>query len=196
MTHLITARDDNAAVHDSAPDIPVELLIAHAEYAAWAAERTLGMLDRLPPDALTRPVISSFPTILETLQHIYQWDRYYLVHLQGGSVALEEIVPPQSYAEIKDAWRTVHGELREWATIHLRQRKDVLLHGWATWPTWMIIMQIANHASHHLGQVLTLIRQAGYTPVQSDWTDLILFYLQRFALQGTTAEQARVAPRT
>ena len=45
--------------------------------------------------------------------------------------------------------------------------------------------QVANHATHHLGQMLTLIRQAGYSPVQADWTDLILFYLQRFPPPGT-----------
>lgn len=50
----------------------------------------------------------------------------------------------------------------------------------------MIVMQIANHASHHLGQMLTLIRQTGYAPVQSDWTDLILYYLQRFRVEQTT----------
>ena len=141
------------------------------------------MLDRLPPDALTGRVVSSFPSILETLQHIYQWDRYYLVHLQGGSVALEDIVLPTSYSDLKAAWRNVHHELHEWAQSQLPGRKNALLRGWATWSTWMIVMQIANHASHHLGQVLTLIRQAGYAPVQDDWTDLILFYLQRFPVE-------------
>jgi uncharacterized damage-inducible protein DinB len=168
---------------EPAPDVPIDLLIAHLEYAAWAAERTLAMLDRLPPDVLTRPVVSSFPTMLETLQHIYQWDQYYLVHLRGGRVALDTIVPPESYRELKDAWRKLHSELAHWANSHLSERKDVLLHGWATWPTWMIVMQIGNHASHHLGQMLTLIRQAGYAPVQSDWTDLILYYLQRFPVK-------------
>lgn len=168
------------------PDVPVDLLIAHLEYAAWAAERTLAMLDRLPADVLTRPVVSSFPTMLETLQHICQWDQYYLVHLQGGRVQLDAIVPPKSYEELKEAWRKVHAELAQWANTHLSERKDVLLHGWATWPTWMIVMQIANHASHHLGQMLTLIRQTGYAPVQSDWTDLILYYLQRFPVEQTT----------
>ena len=96
---------------------------------------------------------------------------------------LDDIVPPHSYGELKEAWRQVHAELSAWAKASLPNRRNVLLSGWATWPTWMIVMQIANHASHHLGQVLTLIRQEGYAPGQSDWTDLILFYLERFPVQ-------------
>ena len=46
--------------------------------------------------------------------------------------------------------------------------------------TWMIVMQLANHATHHFGQVVTLLRQLGYTPQQFELTDLIAYYLWRF----------------
>ena len=184
MTTVPNGENVTSQTH-SWPDIPAELLLAHLEYAAWAAEQTFKMVDRLPPGALTQPAISSFPTMLETLQHIYQWDRYYLIHLQGGSVQLNNVVPPSSYAQLKEASRSVHAELQEWAKAHLPEQKNVLVTGWSTWPTWMVVMQVANHATHHLGQMLTLIRQAGYSPVQADWTDLILFYLQRFPPPGT-----------
>jgi uncharacterized damage-inducible protein DinB len=182
--HLPAERTPTRALHSVSPDVPTDLLIAHAEYVQWATDRTLRMLDCLPADALTRPVISSFPTILDTLRHLYRWDRYYLEHLKGGHVQLEQITLPDAYGELRQAWGELHKELLDWARIHLSERKNVVLHGWATWPTWMVVMQLANHASHHLGQVLTLVRQAGYMPQQSDWTDLILFYLDRFNVPG------------
>jgi hypothetical protein len=95
-------------------------------------------------------------------------------------VQLEQIAPPDVYSDLKRSWVELHKEVLDWARVHLSARKDVVLHGWSDWPTWMVVMQLANHASHHLGQVLTLVRQAGYAPQQSDWTDLILFYLDRF----------------
>jgi uncharacterized damage-inducible protein DinB len=168
------------------PEIPSDLLLAHLEYAAWAAERTFRMVDRLPAATLSQPVTSSFPSILETLQHIYQWDSYYLTHLRGGSVQLDAVIPPGTYPELKEEWRQVHREVHQWATAHLEDRKHVLLTGWSTWPTWMVVMQVANHATHHLGQVLTLLRQAGCTPAQEDWTDLILFYLERYPVADTS----------
>ena len=175
-----TDRTATKAAHGGWPDIPADLLISHVEYATWATERTLRMLDRLPAEELTRPVNSSFSTILDTLQHLYRWDRYYLVHLKGDRVQLDQIATPDGYPDLKRAWVELHKEVLDWARVHLSERKDVVLHGWSDWPTWMVVMQLGNHSSHHLGQVLTLVRQAGYAPQQSDWTDLILFYLDRF----------------
>jgi uncharacterized damage-inducible protein DinB len=41
-------------------------------------------------------------------------------------------------------------------------------------------MQVASHATHHFGQVVTLLRQLGYTPQSTDLTDLIAYYLRRY----------------
>ena len=146
------------------------------------------MVDKLPAEAVTAPVESSFPNILATLQHLYQGDKYDLIHLQGGSVGMDEITPPATYAELRQEWPRLHAELLTWAKENLAARKDVMLTGWAI-PrlAWMVVMQIANHATHHLGQVVTLARQAGYRPERSDFTDLIGYYLQRYPQQQAGA---------
>ncbi len=162
------------------PDIDTDLLLTHLEYADWATQKTFDMVDKLPAEAIASPICSSFASILDTLRHLYQWNQYYFTHMLGGRVALEEIVPPSTYAELKEAMPKLHAQMLAWAREHLSDHKHDVLHGWATWPTWMIVMQIANHYTHHLGQVLTLVRQAGYVPLQSDWTDLILYYLKRY----------------
>ena len=43
------------------------------------------------------------------------------------------------------------------------------------------------HNASPWGQLVTLVRQAGYEPTQADWTDRILFYMQRFPLEQSTA---------
>ncbi len=93
------------------PDLDPDLLLAHLEYAAWAAKKTIAMVDKLPAEAVTAPVESSFPSILATLQHLYQGDKYDLIHLQGGSVGMGEITPPATYAELRQEWPRLHAEL-------------------------------------------------------------------------------------
>ena len=165
------------------PNLDPDLLLAHLEYSAWAINKTIEMLDKLPAEAITHKVESSLPSILATLQHLYSWNKYYFIHFQGGSIGVGEVIPPATYDEIKQEFPKLDAEMLAWAKENLAERKDIVLNGWAAWPTWMIVMQIANHSTHHLGQVVTLARQAGYTPEQSDWTDLILYYLQRFPQQ-------------
>lgn len=163
-----------------APTIDPDFLLTHLEYAQWATQKTLAMIDKLPAEALTRSLVSSFPSILETLRHSFHWDKYYLTHLQGGNVEVGEIVPPTTYDALKQEWATVHADLQAWTKANLPTKQNQMLSGWADWPVWMVVMQVANHATHHLGQLVTLIRQAGYAPQQADWTDLILYYLHRY----------------
>ena len=168
-------------VSTSRPVVDPDLLLAHLEYAAWARQKTLNMVDQLPSGAITQAVTSSFPTLLATLQHVYGWDKYYFVHMQGGSVRRESIAEPQTYDELKSEWAHLHNEMLSWAKESLAARRDVVLDGWGVWPTWMIVMQVASHGTHHFGQVVTLLHQLGYTPqAPADFTDLIMHYLRRY----------------
>lgn len=162
------------------PDVDPELLLAQLEYARWATRKMLDNVDQLPPGALTERVTSSFPTLLATLQHVYGWDKYYFIHLQGGHAERQSIPEPATYDELKREWAALHREIIAWAKENLADRRNLVLDGWGVWPVWMIVMQIANHATHHFGQVVTLLRQLGYTPKTIESTDVIRYYLRRY----------------
>jgi uncharacterized damage-inducible protein DinB len=162
------------------PDVDPELLIALLEYARWSTQQILDRVDRLPVGALVQPVRSSFPTLLATLRHVYGWDSYYFIHLQGGQVERGSITEPDTYDELTRAWTILHRDIASWAKANVAARKDVVLNGWGVWPTWMVVMQMANHATHHFGQVVTLLRQLGYTPEKMGSTDLIRYLLGRY----------------
>ena len=51
-----------------------------------------------------------------------------------------------------------------------------------------ILQHLANHGSYHRGQVTTLLRQLGATPVS---TDMIGFYRERAASAGAGREVAK-----
>ena len=64
----------------SMPDVDADLLLTHLEYVEWAVTKTLVMVDRLPDEARDRTVVSSFPSITATLQHVFEGELYYLIH--------------------------------------------------------------------------------------------------------------------
>jgi uncharacterized damage-inducible protein DinB len=150
-----------------------DFLLAHLQYDAWAVARTLALLDKLPPDEIAKPVVSSFPSILATLQHLYQCDRFYFRFIQGAAPDSSDGVAPTAYADLKAAFPELHAAMLAWARDHV---PDVARDE-GPWPVWRVIVHMVNHTTHHLGQIVTLVRQAGYTPEQADWTDISLFYL-------------------
>ncbi len=168
----------------SAPNIDPELLVAELEYARWATGKMLGAIDRLPPGALTQPVNSSFPTLLATLQHVFGWDKYYFTHLKGDHVERAAVPEPSTYERLRSEWPVLHREIVLWARANLARRKDVVLDGWGVWPSWMVVMQLVNHETHHFGQVVTLLRQLGCGLQPLDSTDFIRYLLRRYPQEG------------
>ena len=177
------------------PNIDPILLIAHIEYASWALKRTLECIDKLSPEAITHAPGNSCRSILATLRHLYETDWYYFSHLTGGTAKLEfhEGAVRIPGCKAPDEYEALRA--RTFATHHTRLgtgeyscSKDTVLHGWGTWSVWQVVMQMANHTTHHLGQISTLLRQAGYAPTQSEWTDLILYYVEKFPAASACAE--------
>ncbi len=162
------------------PNVDPELLLALLDYARWTTEKMLDAVDRMPPGALTQPVTGSFPTLLATLQHVYGWDKYYFVHLQGDHAERSSISEPRTYEQLRSEWAILHRQILAWAKANLPGRKDMVLEGWGVWPAWMVVMQLVSHGTHHFGQVVTLLRQLGYVPQAGESTDLIRYLLRRY----------------
>ena len=83
--------------------------------AAWAVNKTIAVLDRLPPEAVTRKVTSSFPSLFATMQHIYFADSYYLTYLKGGSISFGDVQVPQTYEELKEQLPQLQTAALSWA---------------------------------------------------------------------------------
>ena len=96
------------------PDLDPDLLLTHLDYSSWAVQKTLAMVDRLPPEPVVEQVNSSFSSILATLQHVYSWDLYYLKLMKGKGVEYHEIVPPTTWENLKVEWTTIHEEMWSW----------------------------------------------------------------------------------
>ncbi|MCI0434364.1 MAG: DinB family protein [Gemmatimonadetes bacterium] len=149
-------------------------------YNEWANARTMDAAAQLSPEAFVRDMKSSFASVGDTLVHMLQAEWIWLQRWQGQS-------PPAAPAgwagmglgEIRGAWRGVIDErarflealedaaldrVFEYTSLAGETRSCALDHS---------LRHVVNHASYHRGQITTLLRQLGATPVA---TDLVLYH--------------------
>ncbi|HEY1866278.1 MAG TPA: DinB family protein [Candidatus Acidoferrales bacterium] len=151
-------------------------------YDSWAHELTLDACAALTPEEFTRDLASSFRSIRDTLVHISGAQWIWLERINGRSPAA--LPAPDTCSDlmaVRAHWNEVHGNLLAFingasATDLERVLEYRNPRGQYRTPIWQILMQLVNHGSYHRGQVTTMLRQLGATPVS---TDLIGFYRQQ-----------------
>jgi uncharacterized damage-inducible protein DinB len=148
-------------------------------YNEWANARLLGVVSDLSDEQFTRNLASSFPSIRDTFSHIVAVEWVWLRRWKGESPSalpdwaktpspqilrkklseiemerltfLELLGEPDLQRSI--TYRNLKGE--EWRYL----QGDLLLH-------------LVNHSTYHRGQIATMLRQVGATPLP---TDLLVF---------------------
>jgi uncharacterized damage-inducible protein DinB len=157
------------------------------EYHYWARDRLLDAADALTPEQLTRDLENSFPSIRDTLVHLYGADWIWCSRWEGESP--QAMPEPNGYADvpsIRRAWREQEERVRavlrrlgdqgiarpmEYQTVNGRRQAQVF---------WQQLQHLVNHGAYHRGQVTTMMRQVGATPPKA--MDLIAFYRERAAM--------------
>ena len=161
--------------------IDPEFLALHLEYSRWASERSLEAARELTADELSRDLRNSHGGVLGTLLHLFYGDRVWLSRLQGAPRSTFAD-PDEDYTldTLAPAWANVADQFRGWAANVTDA--EAMLHYLnlagkpGSLPVWQVILHVVNHASYHRGQITTMLRQLGHTPVA---TDLHVFYLTR-----------------
>lgn len=160
------------------PDAP-SICRLHLDFMKWADELMLQMVRGVDPAVLERKAGVSFESILGTVQHIYRGERLWYLRLTGEPTLPLAAIETPSLAELSELWPPHHEQWRHWAA-------ELNADGWyrsilirnsagheSPSPHWQIVLHLVNHATYHRGQVLSLVKQAGF-PVVS--TDLISYY--------------------
>ena len=154
-------------------------------YNRWANARTLSAAARLTPDQFTRDLGSSFASVRDTLVHIYGAEWIWLARWKGTSPTTAIVAADiPDVAALAASWRTVEEEqaafikdltdadierLIEYANL----KGDRFIN-----PLGRLMQHLVNHSTYHRGQVTTMLRQLGATPVS---TDLVTFLRERSA---------------
>lgn len=156
----------------------------------WATDRILAAVRPLSSDEFTRDLRTSHRSVRGTLVHTlwaeWTWFRRWLG--ESPKLLFDEAEFPDLEA-IETRWHDLDGDRRRFiATLTDERLRSIVAYEnikgehWE-YPLVHAMQHVANHASYHRGQVVTLLRQLGKTPPSTDF----LTYFD----EGGPAEAAR-----
>ena len=135
-------------------------------YSRWAHRRLLEAARAVPAEELERDVGGSFGSLLGTLRHLLWGERSWLRFWREGSfapdLAADELPDLRS---IETGWTRLEKEqdafLGDLTDEKLRARRPV---DGDEYVLGELVQHALNHATHHRGQVVLMLRQLGKTP--------------------------------
>jgi len=156
-----------------------EVKLLHA-YNAWANNRVLDALAGIPEKEYTREMKSSHGSIHGTMVHIVAAERLWQSRWQGSAdAALLTTNEVPSFPALRTLWEEVgRSTARFLGTMTDRKLAETFqvtsqAAGSVTLTYWQSLQHIVDHSSYHRGQIVTLLRQLGFTPPTAS---LLLFY--------------------
>ena len=153
----------------------VDDLLSLFAFNAWANARTLTSLGQLSDEQFTQRIGGSFPTIRDTAAHIASAEWIWLRRFHGDSpMAMPDWLTEPTLAVLRAKFQ----EIEEERQAYLRSLNDAdlvqplayrRLNGEAfTKPLGHLLRHVVNHSTYHRGQIATMIRQVGGTPMGTD----------------------------
>ena len=146
------------------------------DYNRWANARTLDSVASLAQEELDRKLGGSFPSVRETLVHIYAAEWIWLERWRGTSPkGLPSPDEMKTLDGIKERWARVEearskfardlsderlGETISYFNLAGEGRKNRL---------GELFVHVVNHSSYHRGQVATMLRQLEHKPFSTDY---------------------------
>ena len=163
---------------------PTEMLELY-EYNAWADRRVLGAARALSKERFSQPICSSFPSVRDTLGHIYGVEWLWLERFQGRSPsAIPDARQYEEIAGLEDQWTAFEPVLLNFvrglsqADLDRVMEYQTMKFGVYRNPLWQSMLHLVNHGTYHRGQITTMLRQLGAEPIL---TDLMHYYRERAA---------------
>lgn len=149
-------------------------------YDEWATNKLIDAAEKVDSARLQKDLGASFGSLQGTLVHIYGAQFIWLARWKGSTPAgLPTVEQIPNVAELKDRWQKLRGEFREFLKSKTQEQleqpfayKDLKGNSWSE-ALYQQIQHVMFHSMYHRGQVVTLLRQLGEIPPQ---TDLIAYY--------------------
>ncbi|MDP4096388.1 DinB family protein [Paenibacillus sp. P96] len=155
------------------------------EYHVWANDRLFAHLEQLPKDVFHAEVTSIFPSVSQTLGHMYLFEQLYRLVL--AEIPNEDIFPKipgwteEARGKTVDEMRQLFAGVAEQFRNLLRRTPDpdkamTIGHPqFGSLDTHFsdILQHVVNHGTYHRGNITAMLRQQGHAGVPTDY----LFYL-------------------
>jgi uncharacterized damage-inducible protein DinB len=161
---------------------PEEIRVLY-DYNAWANGRVLDSASALTTEQFSKPLVSSFPSVRDTLAHIWGSEWLWLERFQGRSPSsLPDVGQFQEISVLRARWEDDEARLHKFVIgltpddLNRVHQYRTLNFGEYANPLWQSMQHMVNHGTYHRGQITTLLRQLNAKPLSSD---LIHFYRER-----------------
>lgn len=156
----------------------------HLQYNAWANGKLAEFLSAVDEKHFYTALKSSFPTLAGTVLHIWDAEVIWMQRLMGQH---SDTWPGKSFqgsvGDMLQGWeagsnelqRFIAGKDNEWlnGVIEYRNMAGKPFSNTAA----DILFHVVNHSTFHRGQLVTMMRELGYTRFES--TDLITWMRQQ-----------------
>lgn len=150
-------------------------MLTHLRFHRWATGQVLEEAMALPAPDLMKDLKSSFPSVYDTVVHLYQSDSVWLARFEERPTGTRtDYEAPGCLYDLRSAWMDVLGRLIAFA-------EGVGEGGWDreisyktlggvpySTPIWQMVLHVVNHGTQHRGQINTMLRQLGVTPRNLD----------------------------
>ena len=162
-----------------------ELLLQYAKYNVWANKRIIDVMLKLAAGKLEQEVISSFPSIQDTVRHIWGAENIWLQRLL---LTEQPVWAPDSFTgtfnDLCTQWSSasagmisfVEKQYDDRGFTHVLQYYD-RQHQPVKIPVYVVLNHAFNHSTDHRGQLVTMLRQVGVNKIPA--TDLSLFMVNK-----------------
>ncbi len=145
-------------------------------YNRWANRRALVDARRLSPEQFTRDQGHSWGSIRDVLVHMMGAEWIWLERCQGRSPsALPDGAGFPDVDALEERWQAVHRDL----VNHVQAQTDDSLQEVISYtttggrrfslPRWQILVHVANHSTHHRGELAAMFALLDVPHQEEDW---------------------------
>jgi uncharacterized damage-inducible protein DinB len=154
------------------------------DFHDWARDRVLEAVEALSPEQYERPLGNSFPSVRDTLNHLYNAEWVWYSRWNGVSPTS---FPPggemPDLRTLRERWTELEGKVRTFlANCGQAELNRVIEYRLMSGtpgasPLWQMVAHLVNHGTYHRGQVTTMLRQLGVAAPRG--TDMITFFREQ-----------------
>ncbi|MBL0103049.1 MAG: DinB family protein [Bacteroidetes bacterium] len=156
-------------------------LISYCHFTLWANRLILDYIEKnVSDDKIQQELVSSFPSLQKTLFHIWDAEQIWLQRLQGVQLSSW---PSKSFnGTFTEAKKQMLETSSNWIALIERLSEQELEEKFQfktmdgtefNQPRWEAIHHCHTHSTFHRGQVITLLRQLGFSDLPG--TDFIRY---------------------
>jgi uncharacterized damage-inducible protein DinB len=149
------------------------------DFNAWANQRVFDACAALTSAQFSRAVVSSYPSVRETLAHIvtgeWVWLELWLGRMHPAAERQNYAAQFVDLAKIRTGWSEVERERQPFLDAltppglgHVIEYTS-LMGNRCAYTLRRMMQHVVNHSTYHRGQVATMLRQLGAEPRPTDY---------------------------